>query len=303
MSFNFERATVTTTAALISTTSIKGEKVTITAEAANAGTIYIGRATVTSTTGIPLLAGQSIEVSSEDLLVLQALSSSGSQYLSVSWGIGYTPNPRTNGANLTSISDAGSFTEQTQVEAALQELYQHTKSVQAQIHIPLASAILAAGTPMAAFADNAASNPGITLVDSESVALRWNNNGTQVAVWFRVAMPQDMDDTAPVVLHALCGKTGATVGDATTLTVTAFFQTVAALHDADADAGGTSSALVGNATAKTVTELTLSIAHGDVPAAPCSLSLSVKPTDGLLGTDDFLLHDLWLEYTRKILTA
>lgn len=176
-------------------------------------------------------------------------------------------------------------------------------TTQAQINVPLGTAILAAGTPMAAFADNASSNPGVTLANSKAVGIRWNNNASQTAVWFCVPMPQDLDDTAALVLHALVSKTGATTGDATTLTVTAFFQTVAALHDADTDCGGTSSAVTGNATAKTVTEITLSIAGSDVPASPSSLSFSIKPTDGTLGTDDFIVHALWFEYTRKPLTA
>lgn len=176
-------------------------------------------------------------------------------------------------------------------------------TAQAQINVPLMSGILAAGTPMAAWADNASSNPGITLTNSEAYGIRWNNNATQTAVWFGVAMPQDLDDAAPVVLHALVSKSGATSGDSTTLTVTAFFQTAAALHDADADCGGTSSAVNGAAAAKTVTELTLSIAAADVPPAPCHLSFSIKPTDGTLGTDDFMVHALWLEYTRAALTS
>jgi hypothetical protein len=61
--------------------------------------------------------------------------------------------------------------------------------------------------------------------------------------------------------------------------------------------------MVGTATAKTVAELTLSIAAGDVPAAPCSLSFSIKPTNGLLGTDDVIIHDMWFEVTRQLLTA
>lgn len=188
--------------------------------------------------------------------------------------------------------------------AALESaLYVDATSTQAQINVPLASGILAAGTPLAAFADNASSNPGITLADSKAVGVRWNNNGTQVAVWYGVALPQDLDDTADIVLHALVSKTGATVGDAVTLTFAAFFQTVAALHDADTDCGGASSALTGDATAKTVTELTRTIAAADVPAAPCALSLSIKPTNGTLGTDDAIVSGLWIEYKRKLRTS
>jgi hypothetical protein len=208
----------------------------------------------------------------------------------------------------TGLADTGVANEIiTAVDAATTGLAaQVANSVTAQacINIPLSGAILAAGTPMAAWADNAgASAPGITLVNSEAYGLRWNNQGTQTAVWFGVVMPQDLDSSANVILHALGSKIGATVGDATTLTVTAFFQTVAALHDADADLGGVSSALVGDATSKTVAELTLTLATANVPASPSVLSLSVKPTAAVLGTDDFVLHGLWLEYTRLVLSA
>lgn len=188
--------------------------------------------------------------------------------------------------------------------SAFSELYTNATTAQAQVNVPLGTAILAAGTPMAAFADNAgASAPGVTLANSKAVGIRWNNFATQTAVWFSVPMPQDLNDAAAIVLHALVSKTGATVGDATTLTVTAFFQTVGALHDADSDRGGTSSAVTGNATAKTVAEITLSISASAVPPSPAALSFSIKPTDGTLGTDDFIVHAVWFEYTRAILTA
>ncbi len=208
------------------------------------------------------------------------------------------------GAALIGYPDTSSKTTATTVATAVDELFVSALTAQYTIPVDLSAAILAAGTPMAAWADNAgASAPGITLANSKAVGLRWNNWATQTAVWLSVTKPQDLDDTAALVLHALVSKTGATVGDATTLTVTAFFQTVGALHDADTDCGGASSAVVGDATAKTVSELTLSIAHGDVPAAPCNLSFSVKPTDSLLGTDDFVIEALWFEATRKTLAA
>lgn len=168
-----------------------------------------------------------------------------------------------------------------------------------QVNVALAAGILAAGTPLAAFADNAASNPGITLANSKAVALRWNNNATQTAVWYSVPLPQDLDADLPVALHLLASKSGATLADATTFTIVAFFQTPGALHDADTDAGGVTNAMTGDAAAKTVAELTRTIAAVDVPASPSALSFSIKPTDGTLGTDDALVEGIWIEYTPK----
>lgn len=208
-----------------------------------------------------------------------------------------------NGADAIGYPDASSKTAETTTGGAIDELFVGVLSAQKTIPIPLASGILAAGTPLAAWANNASSNPGITLADSKAVGVRWNDNTTTVAVWYNVALPQDLDDTAPIVLHALVSKSGATLADATTLTVTAFFQTAGALHDADTDCGGVSSAIVGDLTAKTVTEVTLSIAHADVPPAPCALSFSIKPTGAVTTTDDVIVSGLWFEYTPKLLAS
>jgi hypothetical protein len=170
----------------------------------------------------------------------------------------------------------------------------------AEVDITLNGAILAAGTPMAAFANDAASNPGITLVDSEGVGIRWNNNASQTAVWSKFVIPYDCDIGAGATFVAIASKTGATAGDATTFTLTAFNQAVGALHDADADYGGATSAMVGNATAKTVQQVTRAIAAADLGDAGTPVSVSFKPTDGTLGTDDVILFALKFRYRRKV---
>jgi hypothetical protein len=207
-----------------------------------------------------------------------------------------------DGASLVAIAPiTGIAGDQTQ--EALEELTVNMLSAQAQVNIPLTSFVDADGDPLAKFSDGDSTVPGFNLADSEAFGIRWNNHGTPDPILTQVTMPQDLDDTAAVVLHILASKTGATVGDAVTFTCTAFFHTVGALHDADANAGGASSAMTGNATAKTVQEVTLSIAHGDVPASPSSLSLTIQPTDGTLGTDDVIVEAVWIEYKRKKLTS
>ncbi len=205
------------------------------------------------------------------------------------------------GAGDVGILDAGNFTANTTVETALAELFQSVKSGKALIPIPLASCTLVAGTPMAAFADSASSAPGLTVVDSKAFGIRWNDAGTQVAVWTSFFLPQDLDTTAPMVLHVFASKTGATSGDAVTFLVTMFAQTAAALDDAASDIGGTTTAMTGAATAKTVANLTLSIATPPTPPAVCSMS--IKPTNGTLGTDDVTVVGLWVEYKRKAITS
>jgi hypothetical protein len=169
-----------------------------------------------------------------------------------------------------------------------------------EVDIPLLGAILAAGTPMAAFADNASSNPGVTLVDSEGVGIRWNNNASQTAVWSKFCIPYDCDVGAGATLVAIGSKTGATAGDAVTFTVTAFNQAVGALHDGDANFGSATTAMTGAATAKTVQQVTAAVAAGDLGAAGTPVSISFKPTDGTLGTDDVVLFALKFRYRRKV---
>lgn len=205
------------------------------------------------------------------------------------------------GASLVGIEDAGNFTSATTVEGALAEVYQHTKSVQKQLNIPLTTFVDADGDPIVKFNNGVAD--GFQIADSKACVYRVNDAASPPVIMTNVAMPQDLDDTADVVIHALLSKSGATIGDACTLTFACYFHTVAALHDADTNCGGASSAIVGNATAKTVTEVTRTIAHADVPAAPCSLTLTMKITDGTLGTDDAFIHAVWLEYKGKVLTS
>lgn len=208
-----------------------------------------------------------------------------------------------NGANMVGYQDAGSFTTAANVDAALDEIYQHTLSVQKQAFMPLAAFTDADGDPLAKFVDGASTTPGFNLADSEAYGIRWNNHATPAAVLTQITMPLDLDDTADVVVHIMASKTGATVGDAVTFTCTGFFHTVGALHDADANCGGVTGAMTGDATAKTVQEVTLTLASADVPAGPSSLSFTFKPTDGTLGTDDVIVEAIWLEYKGKALTS
>lgn len=165
--------------------------------------------------------------------------------------------------------------------------------------IPLASLLDPDGDPLAKFADGASAVPGFNLADSEALNLRWNNHATPNLVFGQIALPPDLDDTQDAQLEFLCSKSGATVGDATTLTVTAFILAAGDLHDADANAGGVTNAIAGAAAAKTTAVLSRTIAAADIPAGARSMAFTFKPTDGTLGTDDFMVHDVRLRYTRK----
>lgn len=183
------------------------------------------------------------------------------------------------------------------------EVNAHLVSDQGEVPIPLTSFTLAAGGPLAVFASEDQPSFGLAIADAEAQCIRWNNHATPGAALCSVPIPKDLDTTEDIVLEFLCSKSGATVGDATTLTVAAFILSVGDLHDADADAGGATGALVGDAAAKTTALLTRTIVAANVPTTARKMTFTVKPTDALLGTDDLLLHECRLRYTKKPLTS
>ena len=97
--------------------------------------------------------------------------------------------------------------------------------------------------------------------------------------------------------------TGATIGDATTFDIELYNNAVGALHDADVNYGGTTTAMTGDAATKTVQEVSLTalVANFGTPGEP--VTIGVKPTAGLLGTDDVIIHSIRLQYKRKPATS
>ncbi|MHB8772967.1 MAG: hypothetical protein ACYC7J_18385 [Syntrophales bacterium] len=204
-------------------------------------------------------------------------------------------------ASAIDIIDAGGFTDQTEVEAALQEIYQSLLSAKGVIQIPT-PAFSAAGVALAAFSDGASDVPGYC-VTAKGLGVRWNNHAAPLAVGAKVMVPPDMDVTANAVLHILAAKTGATVGDATKFTVGAFNNVVDAAYDADSTFGGDTGAMTGDATAKNVQHVTLILALANLAAYPAAIELTIKPKDGTLGTDDVIMLAAWIEYQKKLLAA
>lgn len=204
-------------------------------------------------------------------------------------------------ASAVSVADAGLFTAADDVEEALAEIYQHLKSAKGIIQIPT-PVFTDAGAALAAFSDGDNAVPGYC-VTAKGLGIRWNNHATPGAVGSKVIVPPDMDVTANAVLHILAAKTGATIGDATKFTIAAYNNDVGAAYDADDTFGGDTGAMVGNATAKNVQEVTLTLALANLTAYPAAVELTIKPKDGTLGTDDVILLAAWIEYKKKLLTA
>lgn len=205
-----------------------------------------------------------------------------------------------NGADAVGYPDLGSFTAQTTTGGAINEIYASLKATDGIIVLPASSFYLLTGAPLAIFANGASAVPGSALVESEAFGIRWNNNATLDGVVTSYLVPPDMDITANATLHVRAAKIGATVGDAVTFDVGAFNQVVGATYIADANYGGTTSAMTGDATTKTVQDVTLTLALADLAAYPATVTLTVKPTDGTLGTDDLLLLSVYVVYKKKL---
>lgn len=203
-------------------------------------------------------------------------------------------------ASAISIADAGLFTAQTEAEAALQEIYQHLKSIQGIIPIPTPY-FSAAGVALAAFADGVSDVPGFC-VTSKGMGVRWNNHAAPLPVACKVVVPPDADVSANITLHVLAAKIGATAGDLTQFTIGAFNNVVAALYDADTTFGGDTDAMT-NAATKTIQKVTRTLALADLAAYPAAIELTIKPKDGTLGTDDVIMFAAWLAYKKKLLTS
>lgn len=200
------------------------------------------------------------------------------------------------------IVDAGGLITATTVEAAFAEAFTHIQTAQAYLNLPIGAWTLDDGTAIAAFSDGDSETPGWHAGD-ETFGIRWNNKATHDKISASVPIPPDLDASKDVIVHFMAAKTGNDGSDAVTWDLEAFNNADAALYDADTDFGGASSAMTAAAAAKTCQEETRTLASANVAASPCVLTLTVQPTNTTLATDDVILIGVWLEYTRKTLTA
>lgn len=198
---------------------------------------------------------------------------------------------------------SSALTNKTTVSGAVDELEQDAHTTLTRIPLPPSSWYLATGAAVAAFSNGASAVPGSSVTNTKAFGLRWNNNSTLNGVIRSFDMPPDADITKNMVIHVRASKVGATLGDAVTFDVNWWNQVDGALHDAATDAGGTTSAMQGDAATKTMQNVTLTVLAAALSAAPTSVSILVKPTDGTLGTDDLLVSDVFVQYTRKLQTT
>jgi hypothetical protein len=189
------------------------------------------------------------------------------------------------------ILDSGAYTAATNVESALQAAMQEAFA----IRVPMTSFVDADGDPLVKW--SAAPTPGHALGNSEAFGMKWGANATHSVALTSVALPRSVTLGTVLTMNIVASKIGATVGDATTFTVTAFVNALGALHDASTDLGGVSSAMQGDATSKTVQHETLALTMPSI-TAPAVLTFTIQPTNGTLGTDLVIVHGIYFTYAN-----
>jgi hypothetical protein len=207
------------------------------------------------------------------------------------------------GASLIGLEDAGAFTNAATVEAAIAEIYQELKSTLGEIDIPADSSWTKAdGTALAQYSAANDGSCGTYGDGTKVVGIRWNNTvGATDTIARSFKVPTDMDLTVAPVVKVLCAKVGATLADATTFVVGAYAQTPAALYDAGANLGATTTAVTGDAISKTLQQPTATLTV--FPGATSRITMTLNPTAAKLGTDDMIVCGVIVSYKRKPRTS
>lgn len=198
--------------------------------------------------------------------------------------------PPTAAASI-SIADAGGFTSQTEVEAALQEIYQHLVTAQGVIPVPLTALTAEDGTVLAKLSGTTS---GWSQIGNKEVVLSMPINADTEAFQFTVPVPMDLDDSKDIKVCALVSKDA----DNDTLTLDCEVFPCAAGDLQNADIQDTAAQAI--VAAGTVLEFTCG-ADG-VLAAPGTLT-AVLTLGGTNDGDAVYIHGVWIKYTKKLLTS
>lgn len=205
----------------------------------------------------------------------------------------------TFGLNMIGYEDAGGFTAAATGDAALDEIYQHLRSTQAFVSIPLTAwrEVDSAGAVA-----NAAGNGGVLASDttpvlgaaatSEAMQIVWAAGNTDI-IQASVPLPPDLDDTADAILDlfVLTDNSGGGGIDAASFTVNTSWGNGAQVVDTATD--GTP--------ATTVHKIQATIAAADIPADP--FFVNIQLVGAAHAADPTHLLGARLLYKRKLLTS
>jgi len=195
-------------------------------------------------------------------------------------------------AATVSIADAGGFTSAATVEAALAEIYQHLVSAQKTVPVPLGAMTMEDGTALTKQATTVA---GFSQLSNAEQVINIPINCTSGEnLGFTVPVPQDLDDSADVLVHVLAGK----AADLDVLTLDCEVYPCAVGDTANADIQDTAAQTITEA----ASELTFTCGADGVLAAPGTLTV-VLALGGTNDGDAVYIYGAWVEYTAQILAS
>ncbi len=201
-------------------------------------------------------------------------------------------NVKSTTAATVTVLDTDAHTDETTVEAALAEIYQHILSAQKCIMVPLGCITQEDGTAL--LKQNGTVAGFQQIGNKESVIDIPINCSAGENLSFSVSVPQDLDDSADIIVHVLVSK--AADNDVLTLDCEVFPVGVGDLQNADIqDTAATTIVATG-------TELTFTCGADGVLAAPGGLSV-VLALGGTNDGDAVYIYPPWIEYTAKALAA
>jgi hypothetical protein len=118
----------------------------------------------------------------------------------------------------------------------------------------------------------------------KALRLAWAALGVDEIQFAPIPLPADLDSSAPVEVHLMCGKDAN--ANTVTLAVGAFFGV------GDTNCGGNTPTI-----AQALAETKVTIAAADVAAAPGFLNVTLTPSAH--AGDALYVYAAWLEYARK----
>ncbi len=193
-------------------------------------------------------------------------------------------------AATVSIADAGGFTSETTVEAALQEIYQDISTAQAFIGIPLTTLMESDASNLVA-ALGPATTPILDFANGDTdgaFRVAWVANDVD-EVAFQVPLPPDFTPGSDLVLHIRAAMSD--VNDTPVIDADTYF------NEGDTKVSDAAAAITGTAFA----EYTITIGNADIPAG--AQTVSVELTPAAHANDALYVTAMWFEYTRTILTS